>query len=78
MSGINEWADLIASVQSGDIQDVPEGYKTRRELCKELNLPSTTITERIMKLRKLGKIEEKKFRIQTGGRIYLTPHYKIK
>ena len=73
----NEWADIIVSVQSGNVQVVPGGYKTKNQLCEELNLPKTTIAERLSKLKNLGKIQEDKFRIKTGGRVYLTPHYKI-
>lgn len=73
----NEWADIIASAQSGELDIVPEGYKTKNQLCQELNLPKTTITERITRLKDLGKIETKKFRIKTGQRVHLAPHYKI-
>jgi len=74
---INEWAEMIASAQSGQIDEVPQGYKTKLQLCEELNLPKTTITERLEKLRDRKKIEMKKFRVKTGQRVYLTPHYKI-
>jgi hypothetical protein len=77
MSGANEWAKIIASVQSGEIENVPEEYKTVNQLCVELKLPKTTIYERITKLKTLGKIEETKFRIKAGSRVYLSPHYKI-
>ena len=76
---VNEWAEIIASHAQKLIDKVPDGWKTSREISKELNCSLTTVKERLRPLILEGKVEVKKFRIQSGMRkIYLTEHYKIK
>ena len=74
----NEWAEIIALQASKLIDEVPDGWKTSRQISKELNCSLTTVKEKLRPLIQDGKVEVKKFRIAAGSRkAYLTEHYKI-
>lgn len=73
----NEWAKLIAEHQCMKPQEVPKDFKTKKEIAKLSNLSLTQTRMRLTSLMEEGKVEVKKFRIKTGQKTYLTPHYRI-
>ena len=73
----NEWAGIISEYASIKPQNVPKEYKTAKELSEIWGLSATATKCRLRWAIESKKFETKKFRIPTGEKVYLTPHYKI-
>lgn len=73
----NEWADIISEYAQMKIQNVPKEYKTTGELAKEFNISKRTAMQKVKIMYEEGKLEMTKFRVSTGTKSQLVPHYKI-
>ena len=71
----SEWFDILAAANSGDADEVPEGWKTVREIAAEAGLSESHTWKRLRQLHEQGKIERRCFRICTGTTIRPVPHY---
>jgi hypothetical protein len=63
------------SHMTGKPDIVPDGWITLSNMANQLSVPLTTMNSRIIKLMKLGKIQKKGFRINTGRGISSVLHY---
>jgi predicted transcriptional regulator len=73
----NDWLKELMeeSHMTGTPDIVPEGWITLSDMATQLSVPMTTMNSRIIKLTKLGKIQKKTFRINTGRGISPVLHY---
>lgn len=60
---------------TGKPDSVPDGWITLSDMANQLSVPLTTMNSRLIKLMKLGKIQKKTFRINTGRGISPVLHY---
>ena len=59
-------------------EEVPEGWRTIKELSDELKLSDSQTRKIILKGLEMGSVETRKFRINTALRAYPVPHYRSK
>jgi len=74
----NDWLSVLAQASKGVADDVPAGFKTLAEIAKETGKSDSQTRKYIREAVKMGLVEESKFRVRTGNKIYPTPHYRIK
>lgn len=75
-----EWADALQRVLIKDVDDIPNGWLTSHQACKQLGVSVSQGTKWLAMMRKAGVIQMKKFKIKTSGRtgvIRLTEHYRL-
>lgn len=73
----NEWADAIAKSLSTNVEEVPKGFYTSREIAKMTNRGISQTKVMIGNLLNEGLAEMKIFKIQTSSKQCPIPHYKI-
>ena len=73
----SEWFDVLAAANSGDADEVPEGWETVREIAASVGLSESHTWKRLRQLHEAGKIERRRFRICTGTTIRPVPHYHV-
>jgi hypothetical protein len=73
----NEWADVIAKSLSKNIESVPKGFYTSREIAKMTNRGISHTKTLLGNLLNEGLAEMKIFKIQTASKQCPIPHYKI-
>ena len=72
----NDWLqDILCETGSGGVEQVPDGWKTLKEICEDIQLPESTVNLRLNKAMRLGKIQRKKFRVKSGTQITGVFHY---
>ena len=73
----NDWlSDLMGSNSPyGSIDEVPEGWLTKKQMEEMLGLPESTVHGRIEKGIKSGILQKKQFKIKTGHQIVPVWHY---
>ena len=73
----NNWKQLIGILAQTE-DEVPEGWKTRFAVEKELGLSAAATSVRIRKAIDMGRIEVKKFRVRArSGTLRPTEHYRL-
>ncbi len=72
---MKNWTELLAQTLSPS-DKVPSRFKTSKQIAAETKTPVRTVLDKIYK--NLDKVEIKKFRVQCGQRVTMTPHYAIK
>jgi hypothetical protein len=73
----NLLADLAAALSEGDIETPPDGWYTARDMAKSANKGLTWAQKLIQRGVAEGLVEQKSFRIRSGGRVVQVPHYKV-
>lgn len=73
----NEWADAIVQSLSKNVEKVPDGFYTARQISKMLNKSMTYTKSMIRNLLDNDLAEMKIFKIQAANKQAPTPHYKI-
>jgi len=73
----SEWFDVLAAANSGDADEVPEGWKTVREIAAETGFSEHHTWKQLRQLHERGKIERRRFKICTGTTIRPVPHYNL-
>jgi len=71
----SEWFDVLAAANSGDDDEVPEGWKTVREIAAETGYSEHHTWKQLRQLHEQGKIERRRFKICTGTTVRPVPHY---
>jgi len=73
----NDWlADIMkASGPTGQVDEVPEGWMTHRQMCDQAGLCDTTMNNRLIKLIAAGKLQRRKYRALTGRNVSEVWHY---
>jgi predicted signal transduction protein with EAL and GGDEF domain len=74
----SSWAEALAGYSNFILQTVPDDWKTSIRIAEETGLSETHTRRIISKAMREGRVEMRKFRIQTGSRLYAAPHYRIK
>ena len=73
----NEWADAIARSMAKNVDEVPEGFYTSKQIAQMTGKGISRTKEIIEKLIQEGTAEMKMFKIQAANRQCPIPHYKI-
>ena len=73
----NEWADAIARSMAKNVDEVPEGFYTSKQIAKMTGKGISRTKQIIEKLVQEGTAEMKTFKIQTSSKQCPIPHYKI-
>ena len=68
----NDW--LAEMMSLGGADEVPPGWLTIAQMCKMQGSPTNTMKCRVDKLLHAGKLQRKKFRIDTGAGVYSVWH----
>jgi hypothetical protein len=73
----NEWlADIMqATYPTGRVDQVPEGWLTINQMAEITNTAVTTISHKMIRMVKAGKLQRKKFRISSGRATAEVWHY---
>jgi len=71
----SEWFDVLSAANYGNADEVPEGWKTVREIAAETGYSGHHVWKRLRQLHEAGKIERRRSRICTGTTIRPVPHY---
>lgn len=72
------WSEALAGYSNFTVQAVPDEWKTSIRIAEETGMSETHTRRIISKAMREGRVEMRKFRIQTGSRLYAAPHYRIK
>lgn len=73
----NEWANAIARSMARNLDEIPEGFYTTRQISKMTGKGISRTKLIVEKLVNEGAAQMKMFKIQTTSRQCPIPHYKI-
>lgn len=73
----NEWLSILTKAAKGVADSVPPGFKTAAQISQETGRSETQVRKYLKKAGKLGLVEKRKFKIETGDKLYPTPHFRI-
>lgn len=73
----NDWLQVLAAAGKKVADEVPPGFKTASEIARETNRGESTTRKMLKEAVKLGLAEERKFSVESGSKLYPTPHYRI-
>lgn len=73
----NEWAEAIARSMANNVDEIPEGFYTTKQIAKMRGRGISGTKVIIQKLVQEGTAEMKMFRIPYANRYGPIPHYKI-
>ena len=73
----NEWADAMAKSIAKNVDEIPEGFYTSRQIAKMTGRGISSTKALIERLVNEGTAEMKTFKIQTASKQCPIPHYKI-
>ena len=76
-STANEWADAIAKSLSNNLDDIPEGFYTTKQIAKMRKRGISNTKEMISNLLNEGLAEKKIFKTQCTTRQSPIPYYRI-
>ena len=68
----------MTQASQGTADEVPSGFKTIAEIAKETGKSDSQTRKYIREAVKMGLVEEAKFKVATGNKLYPTPHFRIK
>jgi predicted transcriptional regulator len=74
----NDWLSVLAAAGQGVADEVPKGFQTIAQIAKETGKSESQARIHVRNAIRLGLVEESKFRVQAGNKLYPTPHYKIR
>ena len=72
------WTEMRSEVSASGIEKPSAEWKTIAQIAKETHRSIPYVTYLMRQARSDETVEVKKFKIQTGGRLYPVPHYKMK
>ena len=72
------WLDQLREEFSGHAEDVPDGWKTVKQLAKETGMSEVHTRKLVAKGIESGTVDVRKFKIQTITRLMPVPHYRQK
>jgi hypothetical protein len=73
----NEWADAIAKSLSSNLDEIPKGFYTTKQIAKMTKRGLSHTKEMIANLLNEGLAERKIFKIKCASRQCPIPHYRI-
>jgi hypothetical protein len=68
---------LVKAVREGNVETVPPGWKTAKEISKEAKKSLGQVTKILQEAIVQKRVEVKKFTIKSGLRTMPIPHYKF-
>ena len=72
-----QWLDRLHGAMSGEAEEVPEGWSTLKEIMAETGYTHGYVWQNLEKLVKQGRVEKRKFRIQSTSSIRPIFHYRF-
>lgn len=76
---------LVAAAWNAALQDipkpvdiVPEGWLTSEQIAEQTNTPKSSLRKSLTQLIKIGRCEQKMFRILLNKNVRPVPHYRLK
>jgi hypothetical protein len=76
---LDEWLRMLTSPEVDSPTDkVLPGYLNTQQIADLTRISLPAVQRKIKKMRELGLIEERRFRIRAGSRVYPVPHYILK
>ena len=76
-----EWAKTLHNALKKEVESVPKGFLTNKEVAKELGVLSTRATKLLRELKSRKLVEVQNFRVVVdaeSGLIRNVPHYRLK
>jgi hypothetical protein len=74
---LNDWASVLSKAGRGIPDQVPPGFKLAEDIARETGRGLSQTGKYLREARRLGLVEEQKFKVDTGTKLYPTPHYRI-
>lgn len=70
---------LQDAIRDGDLDDVPEGWRTCRQWATAWGVSRPCAQRVLQEAREKGLAERRDYRVRTAGRsVYPTPHYRVR
>jgi hypothetical protein len=73
----NQWLSVMKEAGQKKADVVPEGWSTIAQIAEETKKSDSRTRLLIKEAIKLGTVEESKFSVLTGNKLYPTTHYRI-
>ncbi len=73
----NDWLKILTAAGKKTPDEVPEGFQTVTQIARATNRGESTTRKMLKEAVKLGLAEERKFSVESGTKLYPTPHYRI-
>ena len=74
----SEWAEALQKHLKEKVEPVPAGWKTMKQICKELGKTHGHASKIVIRLMKLGLAERKSYRaLISNGSSRMIPHYRL-
>jgi predicted transcriptional regulator len=73
----NDWLAVLAQASKQIADEVPEGFKTVAQIAKETGKSNSQTAKYLREAVNLGLVEDAKFKVATGNKIYPVPHFRI-
>ena len=76
-----EWVKTLQNALRKEVEPVPKGFLTNKQVAKELGVLNTRATKILRELGDRGLVEVKSFRVimqNEKGLIRAIPHYRLK
>ena len=74
----SEWAEALQKHLIEKVDPVPAGWKTMKQICKELGKTHGHASKVVIRLMKLGLAEKKTYRaLMSNGAGRTIPHYRL-
>jgi predicted transcriptional regulator len=74
----NDWLAVLAQASKQIADEVPAGFKTVAQIAKETGKSNSQTGKYLKEAVKIGLVEEVRYRVPTGNKIYPVPHFRIK
>jgi len=75
---VSDWTSLLSKTRAEAIESPGPEWKTCRQIAAEQNLSLSYMSLKLRQLAAIGKVEVRKFVLNTNSKTYPVPHYKIK
>jgi predicted transcriptional regulator len=72
-----KWCKALAE-STAPVDVVPPGWLSVHGLAKKLNVPASTLQQKLKRLFAAGKAERKNFRVRLARNTRPVPHYRLK
>jgi hypothetical protein len=74
----NDWLSVLTAAGQGVADEVPKGFQTIAQIAKETGKSQSQARIYVRNAIEMGLVEESKFKVQAGNKLYPTPHFRIK
>lgn len=71
------WLNILSAAGKKVADEVPPGFQTVTQIARATNRGESTTRRMLKEAVKLGLAEERKFSVESGSKLYPTPHYRI-